>query len=97
MRYRYFARSRPGSFDQPDRCASCAATTARFTSAFEACATFASGSSVAGLMTVKVLRGFDGPELVADEEAVLGLDADVVGRLGCRGVLPRVVAGGEAP
>src|SRR5688572_6224253 len=60
MRYRYFARSRPGSFDQADRCASRAAVTARLTSAFEACATLASGSSVAGLMTVNVLRGFDG-------------------------------------
>jgi hypothetical protein len=60
MRYRYFARSRPGSFDQLDRCASWAAATARPTSAFEACATLASGSSVAGLMTVNVLRGFDG-------------------------------------
>src|SRR5687768_7294273 len=60
MRYRYFARSRPGSFDQADRCAARAAVTARLTSAFEAWATLASGSSVAGLMTVKVLRGFDG-------------------------------------
>jgi hypothetical protein len=60
MRYRYLARSRPGSFDQLDRCASWAAATARLTSAFEACATLASGSSVAGLMTVNVLCGFDG-------------------------------------
>ena len=51
---------RPGSFDHLDRCASRAVVTARPTSAFEACATFASGSSVAGLMTVNVLRGFDG-------------------------------------
>ncbi len=37
------------------------------------------------------------PELVADEQPVLGLDVDVVGRLGRGGVLPRHVAGAEAP
>ena len=51
--------------DQLDRCASLAAPTARFTSAFEACATFASGSSVAGLMTVNVLWGFEGRNWLA--------------------------------
>ena len=60
IRYRYFARSLPGSRDQTVSYARRAVVTARCTSAFEACATLLIGSSVAGLMTVNVLRGFDG-------------------------------------
>src|SRR5439155_2570796 len=57
IRYRYLARSLPGSRDQVRSWARRAAPTARSTSAFEAWATLARGSSVAGLMTWKVFLG----------------------------------------
>ena len=57
IRKRYFARSEPGSADQPLANASRAASTASCTSASVAWPTSASGSSVAGSIVVYVSFG----------------------------------------
>ena len=57
MRKRYFARSEPGSADQPFANASRAAPTAASTSSGVAWPTSASGSSVAGEIVVYVSLG----------------------------------------
>src|SRR5213595_2999620 len=57
IRYRYLARSLPGSRDQVRSWARRAAPTARSTSALEACATLARSSSVAGVITRKDVLG----------------------------------------
>ena len=57
IRNRYFARSEPGSVDQPFANASRAAAIAAATSSRVACPTSASGSSVAGAIVVYVSRG----------------------------------------
>ena len=57
MRKRYFARSEPGSDDQPSAYAVRAAATARPTSAGEAWPTAASGSSSRGAIVSYVSAG----------------------------------------
>ena len=57
IRKRYFARSEPGSADQPFENASRAAPTARSTSSAVACPICASGSSEEGEIVVYVSLG----------------------------------------
>ena len=87
IRKRYFARSEPARLDQPFSNASRAASTARSTSSGPACATSASGSSVAGVIVGERLSVRLEP-LAADEEPVALPELDDVARLGRGRVRP---------
>ncbi len=74
IRYRYLARSRPGSWPQVASNAFRADATARSMSSGPAWATLASVSSEAGLSVVKCSPLAGGTKSPSTEQAVLALD-----------------------